>query len=137
MSLVITSFTAALLTPLYIFLAFKIIKTRRGQRLSTGDGGDQYFQHVIRAHGNFSEYVPMGLILLGLFELSDGPTWVACVLAILLVAGRVAHAYAFLHSPMHFKARTIGMVLTFTMLGISAVSLMMQVVLTTVINAVI
>jgi uncharacterized membrane protein YecN with MAPEG domain len=31
-----------------------------------GDGGDPEMSQAIRAHGNFAEYVPLGLILLGL-----------------------------------------------------------------------
>lgn len=68
-------------------------------------------ERAIRAHGNFAEYIPLGLILLGLFEPhSVHPVFVA-VLGGLLGLGRVLHAEAL--SKANFKLRVLGMMLTF------------------------
>ncbi len=47
-----------------------------------GDAGDAELIQAVRAHGNFSEYVPLGLILLALVRAgtqSDLPLSACCV----------------------------------------------------------
>jgi hypothetical protein len=112
----LTSATAAILTVLYIGLALRVIYLRRtGVGPSVGLGEDERFLRAVRAHGNFSEYAPLFLILLFLAELQGAAQWLLGAMAVSFIAGRVVHAagFGFIgRGPW----RTIGMVLTNTAL---------------------
>jgi uncharacterized membrane protein YecN with MAPEG domain len=88
-----------------------VIRLRRANKVALGAGGFSDLEGAIRAHGNFAEYVPLGLILLGLFEsYSVHPAFLA-VLGGLLALGRFLHARAL--SQGNLKLRVWGMMLTF------------------------
>lgn len=107
----ITSFFAGLLGLYFVLLAIDVIRLRRANQVALGDGGFSDLERAIRAHGNFAENVPLGLILLGLFEAySAQPVYVA-VLAGLLTLGRIFHARGLRHAKLNF--RVLGMLLTF------------------------
>ena len=107
----ITSFFAGLFALYFVRLAFNVIRLRRENKVALGAGGFSDLEGAIRAHGNFAEYVPLGLILLGLFEShSVHPAFVA-VLGGLLAMGRFLHAQALSHG--NLKLRVRGMMLTF------------------------
>ncbi len=114
--MIITATTASLLTFVYVFLAFKVIALRRTEKIALGDGGVQNLQAAIRAHGNFSEYVPLSLVLMALLELDHFASTALMVVALALVLGRVLHAVSVLSNPQRFKFRVLGMQLTFATL---------------------
>jgi len=114
--LIITATTASLLTFVYVFLAFKVIALRRTEKIALGDGGVQKLQASIRAHGNFSEYVPLSLVLMALLELDHFASTALMVVALALVLGRVLHAVSVISNPQRFKFRVLGMQLTFATL---------------------
>jgi uncharacterized membrane protein YecN with MAPEG domain len=91
------------------------------RRLQTGvhflDGGDTPLMRRIRAHGNFSETVPMALLLLGLLELSGlGSHWLVGFGTALLL-GRVLHAHCLIYDSASW-GRLVGMVLTIGVISI-------------------
>ncbi|NNC55212.1 MAG: hypothetical protein HKO07_05785, partial [Pseudomonadales bacterium] len=53
----ITLLYAGLLSILLLVLSYRVVQIRR-QGIALGDGGDLTLQRRIRAHGNFTEYVP-------------------------------------------------------------------------------
>jgi len=107
----ITSFFAGLFALYFVHLAFAVIRLRKANQVSLGAGGVAELEQAIRAHGNFAEYVPLGLILLGLFEShSVHPVFVA-VLGGLFALGRFLHAQALSKANLKFRVR--GMILTF------------------------
>ena len=59
---------AAPLAFLYIALAINVIRLRFKHRVSLGAGEVPKLERAIRAHGNFAEYVPFALLLIGLSE---------------------------------------------------------------------
>ena len=81
-----------------------------------GEGSDPSLMLAVRAHGNFTEYVPLGLLLLALVESKGNHSKGVCFLGGSLLAGRVAHAVA-LRWPYgegyHNSLRLAGMSLTF------------------------
>lgn len=95
-----------------VWLALQVIKNRRKHQISLGDGGIDELTRAIRAHGNFVEYVPLSLILLGCSELNQAPNLIVIGFAVLIFLGRAFHAYAFLAGKDHFKPRILGMKLT-------------------------
>lgn len=88
----ISSLFAALLSIMLVFLSLIVIVTRMKSKIDLGDGDNAQLIRRIRAHGNFVEYAPIGLIVLGLTEASGaGATWL-WTLGTLLLAGRILHA---------------------------------------------
>ena len=95
------------------------------RRIQTGidflDGGDKVLQRRIRAHGNFSETVPISLLLMALLEFRGlGSVWIL-VFGIGLTVGRVLHAYGLIVSDAKAglsPIRLFGMVMTLAVLSI-------------------
>lgn len=108
----ITTLTAVSLLPLLLILTIRIIAYRRGNQISMGDNGDKSLLKRMRAHANFLEYVPLGLLLLALQEWGGQVRWVVTLFALILIVGRYAHAVGFSASPPNFKLRTYGMIAT-------------------------
>jgi uncharacterized membrane protein YecN with MAPEG domain len=120
----ITLILSSIMGFMCVWLALQVIKNRRKHKISMGDGGIEELKKAIRAHGNFIEYVPISLILLGMSELNHANPFVVLVFAVLILLGRIFHAYAFLKSKEHFKPRVLGMKFTLnTLLGLSAFNL--------------
>jgi uncharacterized protein len=107
----VTSFFAGLFALYFLSLTLAVVRLRRSNKVALGAGGVNELEGAIRAHGNFAEYVPIGLILMGLLE-SDGahPALVA-VLGVMLALGRVLHARALSQSNLKFRVR--GMLITY------------------------
>jgi len=121
MTLAITGIYAATLTGLYLALSVRVISHRRAHRINLGDGGDPDLTRRMRAHGNFAEYAPLGLILLGISEMQGtAPLWLH-VLGGMLLAGRLAHGINFTYNLRLPVLRVGGMMLTFFALGLGAV----------------
>ena len=109
----ITALYAALLGPLLVVLALRVIGLRRRLRVAVGDGGHPEVARAMRVHANFAEYAPMALLLLALAESVGTPSVLLHVAGVALVAGRVTHAYGMSQAPENFRFRTAGMLLTF------------------------
>lgn len=116
----IVTLYAGLLGLLYLPLAANVIRIRRADRISLGDGGNTLLERRIRAHGNFAEYVPIALILIALAEAGGSPPWLIHGLGIALVIGRAMHAFALSSLTLRLRARVGGMVLTLNVIGIAA-----------------
>lgn len=79
-------------------------------------------------HGNFAEYVPIALILLYMIEESGILPVYVHILGMMLLTGRIIHLMA-LYSAAVSKKRVIGMVLTLSMILISATLLIFNFIL--------
>lgn len=121
-SLSITPVYAALLAILYVSLTFAVIKGRYRLRVSLGDGGDDRFNRLIRGHGNFSEYVPISLLLMAFAEIGGAPIIVIHTAALLLLSGRLFHAYALALTAKNLKARKAGMIMTIASIIVGAIT---------------
>ncbi len=108
----VTPMYAAPLAALYIVLSFAVISSRRRLATSIGDGGNSRFSRLIRGHGNFSEYVPMALLLMVLAEMGGAGSGVIHAAGLSLLIGRLLHAYCFAMCERNLPARTAGMTLT-------------------------
>lgn len=120
-SLPITSLLTGLLALFLTGLSISVIARRRAAQVSLGDGGDRQLLNRIRAQANFTEYVPLALIAIGLAEYGGAPAWVIWSLGAMLVAGRLSHAAALLRGIG--ALRVLGMALTFLTLIFAAVAL--------------
>jgi len=120
-SLPITGLYAGLLTVLFIGLSINIIRLRYKYKTGIGDGGNEMLAKAIRVHGNFSEYIPLALLLLGIYEINGAsPLWLHILGAVLFI-GRVLHAVGLNKSTGTTKQRQIGMISLFIILLILAI----------------
>lgn len=117
----ITAAYASLLTLLYVYLSIRIISIRRGKKISLGTGADKQLERAIRVHSNFSEYVPLSLLLILMLELQSVNYLIVIFLGLLLLVGRCIHAYGFSQQQEDFRLRVYGMILTFMTLIFSSV----------------
>ena len=115
--MIVTSLYAGLLALWFVVLSFRVADRRRQNKINLGDGGDARMLRLIRAHGNFAEYVPMILLLMLLLEAGGvTPGWLLHLIGITLVIARVLHGIAFSFSDHFFLGRFIGTLLTFILL---------------------
>lgn len=110
----VTALYAGILAFLYFGLAYMVIRGRHRSGISLGSGGDARFERTVRAHGNFAEYVPLTLLLMGLAELNGSAPVYIHLLGSVLLAGRLLHGWCFVFTAKNLPVRVIGMVLTFT-----------------------
>lgn len=116
----ITAFYGGLLGITFIYLSILVVKGRRASKTSLGDGGDHHFLGVIRAHGNFAEYVPLALVLMLVAELNHAHFMLLHFVGGCLLIGRIVHAYGLKHHTGSSWQRISGMLLTFgSLLAIS------------------
>jgi uncharacterized membrane protein YecN with MAPEG domain len=120
--LAITAFYASLLAFLFIALSARVIAQRRAARVELGDGNDKDLMRRIRIHANFAEYVPFALLLMALAESLAPPRPLIHLAGLLLVAGRVMHAWGVTGGLPRLRFRVYGMMLTLGSIGISALT---------------
>jgi uncharacterized membrane protein YecN with MAPEG domain len=94
----ITALFAGILTLMMVPLSLQVSLRRAGLKASFGDADDEILRRRIRAHGNFTEYVPTGLIALGLVEWTAAPALLVWVLGLALLVARLLHAYGMLYT---------------------------------------
>lgn len=88
-----------------------IVGLRRGQtNIQFSDGGDQVLLRRMRAHGNFTETVPITLLAMACAELAGAPSWALWLGGSSLFAGRIMHA-AILITKGWGLPRAIGMIM--------------------------
>jgi hypothetical protein len=112
----VTALYAALLGLLLIYLSARVSQHRRRARVSLGLGEDIGLERAARAHGNFIEYVPIGLILMALLEPEMASLWVMHLLGAMLLAGRLLHAFGMTRRASVNFGRFWGTALTWLMI---------------------
>jgi uncharacterized protein len=117
----ITALYAALLAPLFILLSVRIIRLRRGAKVSLGDGGNADLLQRMRMHANFAEYAPFALLLMALAESLHAWSWALHLLGMALLFGRLSHAYGMAQPRALSGFRVMGMAATFTVIAAAAV----------------
>ena len=116
----ITAIYAAILTFIYVKLTLNVINLRRQNQVSLGDGGREDLQQAIRSHGNFAEYVPLGLILLACLEANHIHWTIVLLLGGIFTTGRLYYAKAFLEATHNIELRVKGM--KYTLWGLQALA---------------
>lgn len=112
----ISSLYAAILGLLFVPFTLYVGMYRAQKRISLLDGGDKVLLRRIRAHGNFTETVPIALIVLVLMELSGASgTWLH-TLGTILVLSRVLHYVTIASNPANTAPRVAGIVGTLAMI---------------------
>jgi uncharacterized membrane protein YecN with MAPEG domain len=115
---------AAIFAIMLIVLSLRVARTRGIVQIAIGDGGDIVLRRAIRVQGNFTEYVPMALILFTFVEMQGWPHWLVHALCLVLLAARVLHAYGIAQEPEDIRLRATGMATT-ALLMIAAAGLLL------------
>ena len=129
-TLSITTTFAALFTIFYLFLSMRIGYLRGSPVMKLIFKMDKKvienkLERNVRAHGNFSEYVPLFLILLFLAEyLKIIQFKYLIMLCIIFLYGRIAHAVCFAFFDYNPFLRISGMICTYLVLGILSILLL-------------
>jgi hypothetical protein len=119
----ITSLYAGVLALIFVVLSVLVIRARGAHKVSLGTA-NVAVERAVRAHGNFAEYVPFALLLMAIGELDGLPAWAMHMLGVLLLAGRLTHAFGISREPEDFRFRVAGMAMTFTTIGLAALALL-------------
>lgn len=117
---------AALFVFIYVFLAIRVVRLRQRHKVGIGSGGHADLERTSRVHANFGEYVPFALLLLAFMEMQRQSIWLIHALALLLLVGRIIHAYGVSQQNEDFRLRGIGIMVTFIVLVVAAVVLLLN-----------
>ncbi|MBD2536168.1 MAPEG family protein [Nostoc flagelliforme FACHB-838] len=86
----------------------KFVEKMTQQFILTKNIEDGALQRTIRAHGNFTEYVPQSLIFLIVLELMQAFNGLLWMLGTLLMLARISHAWGLIHTYGPSPGRAIG-----------------------------
>jgi uncharacterized membrane protein YecN with MAPEG domain len=103
---------AVMQVPITITVGYRRLQTR----IPFFDGGDGTLMRRMRAHGNFTETVPISLLAMAGAELTGAPHWLLWSGGAALLAGRLVHLATLVRSEWGI-GRAIGMILTFVSMG--------------------
>ena len=133
-SIPLTSLFASLFTIFYLFLSFRIGYLRRSPVMKLIFKMDKKVPAIkldrnVRAHGNFSEYVPLFLIVLYIFESVDLISFKYLLIICLVFSyGRVAHAICFAFFDHNPFLRISGMLCTYLSLALLSIQLLLSII---------
>jgi uncharacterized protein len=127
----VTLLTASILALLFVFLSLRVVQSRLSTKISMGlgeqssvkigsDTSAPKLMVTARTHGNFAEYVPISLLLLGFIEISRGNHKLVIALGGILILSRLLHAIGMtMKAPNLFRVG--GVALQWTMLMVAGV----------------
>lgn len=104
-------------------IAVGVRRAKTGILLLHGD--DEDLLRLMRAHGNFTEYVPLALLALAGAEIAGAAPWLVAICGGLLLLARVIHFFG-LRAAADSKGRPIGAGLTNATMLILAIAILWQ-----------
>lgn len=125
----LTAFYGAVLAIIFAALSLWVVAGRVGGDILHGDGGNDTLLRRIRSHGNFAEYVPFALLLIGLLEAHGASHPLVRTLLLLLVVARILHPigmFAPKNSPQQFVCRGGAVIVTNAIILVAAITLLVR-----------
>ncbi|NDC75300.1 hypothetical protein EBZ70_08460 [bacterium] len=119
--MIITPVFSAIFAIFFVFLSIKVIKIRQNHKIFLGTGQNKSLERAIRVHANFAEYIPFALFLIAMLEVNKSHIIITLILCIILLIGRIIHAWGVSTEDENFSYRVAGMVLTFSVIVFAAV----------------
>ncbi len=116
----ITALYAALLALIATVLAFQVGSMRGSTKISILHGDNMELAEKMRRHQNFTEAVPMALILFAVVELNGASTTLLHALGGSLVLARIAHPMGLHHDNIRHPLRAVGAIGTLLVTLIAA-----------------
>jgi hypothetical protein len=126
MSVPITALYAGLLALIVIVLGFQVGRARLAKGISILHGNDLELATVIRRHANFTESVPLALLLMVIVELNGGAPGLLHGVGLVLLIGRIIHPLGLKHDQLRNPLRGIGSLATSLSILILAVTALWQ-----------
>jgi uncharacterized protein len=126
MSLPVTLTIAAAAALINLWLMIRCGQARTSQKVSVGDGGNEFLIRRMRAHANFIESAPIVLILIAALESAGGTSGWLWAVGIAFTISRLAHALGMDGGALE-KGRMVGTLLTFLTLIVLAVMALVRV----------
>jgi uncharacterized membrane protein YecN with MAPEG domain len=123
----ISALYAAILGLLGAALTANVIANRVRSGVDAGDGGVAKLAQAIRAQGNFVEQAPLALIVIALAEAAGARALVVHILGAVLVAARLASAYALNRSLGQSPLRQFGGGVSVLILAAASVALFLAI----------
>lgn len=117
---------AALAGLFLVYLSMRVIALRRSERVSVGAKDSPTLERAMRVQANFVEYTPIALLLLILAEMQGLAPWAVHACGALILGARVAHFLGFRSREAPGVLRVVGMLATFTVIGLLALILLAQ-----------
>lgn len=111
----ITAIFTGILALMLVGISIRVTVLRARKKISFFDGGDPEMGAAVRVQGNFIEYVPMAIVVMGLIEAMGTKHWIVYLFGIVLVLARITHAWG-LYSGV-FQGRVIGTTTTWVLLA--------------------
>lgn len=106
---------------LNVALALNVSRVRNKHRVSLGHGENDAVLRASRAHGNNAEFVPLGIVVLLLAELSGGSSLWLHVLGGSLFVARVLQAWGIYIPKAPNPQRFIGTAVTWIMIAATSI----------------
>ena len=101
---VYTAYMSAFLILVQTYLALSVGGYRGRNRKPIGDADDEVLARRVRRHANMTEYTPIYIVVLALYELVAGQTTTVFWMALLFAIARVLHVISFSSSAVsHLK----------------------------------
>jgi uncharacterized protein len=118
----ITALYAGILSLIIVALAINVTVHRVKLAVPMGDGGNPQMLRMIRLHGNAAEYLPLALVLMGIYEINGGWHWALHAAGIALIVGRILQSWTMWGTELPGFGRRAGQSLTW--LAIAALALL-------------
>ena len=118
----LTGFYAAFFGALFVMLSVRVVWLRTRFRISLGSGSNPVLERAQRIHANFAEYVPFTLLLIFFFEGTTQLRGWTHAFCIVLLVGRMLHAYGLTRENSFF--RTAGMAFTLAIIVAASIGLL-------------
>lgn len=128
MSLTVTTVCTVIFALIAIPLSFQVTLRRIAiGNVSVGDGEDALLKLRRETFRNFAEYVPLGLILLAVYEYTFGSVTSTMVFAGMFLFSRLFHVFGFqfMRSPKFFAP---AMVIQHTYFSVASVMVLYQLI---------
>ena len=107
-----TALYSGILALFIVALALNVTIHRFKFHVTLGDGGNPLLGRMIRMHGNTVENVPLGLLLMGLYELDGGAAVVLHAAGITLIVARLIYVGALSRYEEKNPIRALSVILT-------------------------
>lgn len=126
MQMQITATYAAIIALILVVLSAMVIAMRAQTKIALSHGDNLQLAERIRKHGNFTEYVPMALILMGLAEAGGANPMLIHAAGVILVAFRLLHPLGIRHDKSDAMPRIVGGSGTLIAILLSAAAILWQ-----------
>lgn len=114
----IIGYYAGLLGLLFVFLTLRVVRLRWVYKVGIGDGGEHVLSKAVRVHSNFTEYVPLALLLIYMVEMQYTSLVLMHGLGGALFVARILHAFGLSKTSKTSFGRAGGTIITTLILAL-------------------